>query len=88
MSGELMESFGFKKVTSPQGTIGAPQGKVEVDLSPQALKGLSDAQSKKDGVPVNVTINQYGFNVKSETEARRMGRVSAEGVRLGLMGAP
>ena len=87
MSGELMESFGFKKVTSPQGTIGAPQGKVEVDLSPQALKGLSDAQSKKDGVPVNVTINQYGFNVKSETEARRMGRVSAEGVRLGLMGA-
>ena len=87
MSGDLMESFGFKKLGGPSGTIGAPQGKVQVDLSPQALKGLTDAQSKKDKAPVSVTINQYGFNVKSESEARRMGRLATEGVRLGLMGA-
>lgn len=91
MGHEVAEGFGLKRLPgAAPGTIGAgtgTRGKVEVELSPAALKGLSDATVKKGERPVTITINQYGFNIKSESEARKMGRISAEGVRLGLTGA-
>ncbi len=89
MGMDIAEGFGMKRIpgTAP-GTIGAGTRKpVEVELSPAALKGISEAQKKTGATPVAITINQYGFNVKSERDAREMGRLATEGVRLGLTGA-
>ena len=85
---ETLESLGMTRMATPAGTIGTARNQqVQVDLSDRAIKNLADAQGKKGAQGANITINQYGFNVQNQMDARKMGRLSAEGARLGFAGA-
>ena len=57
-----------------------------MELSDSTIAKLRPPQQRTTQ-PVQVNVYQTGFQIKDEAGARRMGRLSGEGVRLGLAGA-
>lgn len=88
---EVMEGLGFtRQKGAASNTIGSRRsGEVTVGLSEKAIQALTATKDKSQNQAqsVNVTVNQYGFQVKNEIEARSMGRKTADGVKLALAGA-
>jgi len=83
----IAESLGFAPA---RGTAPAPRAttdRMALELSDSTIAKLRPPQATRTTMPVQVNVYQTGFQVKDEAGARRMGRLSGEGVRLGLAGA-
>lgn len=83
----IAESLGFAPVRSTAPTTRATTDRMTMELSDSTIAKLRPPQPTRTTMPVQVNVYQTGFQVKDEAGARRMGRLSGEGVRLGLAGA-